>query len=410
MRDLISASVAAITRYSPASSSCSSCMSSMYCMYWRVISASGMSRMSRFCRRMRYSSRSSGPSKASRNTSSACGGMYRSRGSCEIGSPLTTANGISACSGALAGGAGGAGAFETRSSGRAAVSLLPQSARRCIARRTSSSVSRAAARALSRRPRPRYRAPARDCPRTPARAAACRRSPRRSCRSAAACSPGSRCRRCGSRRSPRLRCRSSEYILCRSHTGHLSGSPGSVRRTRAGSVCMACSFFTTASGLFAQPDRVAVGLRHLAPVEARAPSAWRSAAPAGSGRMVMPVPSRNPSSRSRSATVMRLLLCTSACARCERLGVAALLELAAQLAVDGGVAPAQALDGALGLGLEFRLAAVEVVEAPRDLARDLHVRHLVLADRHVMRPGTPGCRRTAAADSRESRRWRDPSP
>ena len=53
MRDLISASVAAMTRYSPASSSCRSCMSSMYCMYWRVISASGISRMFRFWRRMR---------------------------------------------------------------------------------------------------------------------------------------------------------------------------------------------------------------------------------------------------------------------------------------------------------------------------------------------------------------------
>src|SRR6266436_5251932 len=115
MRDLISASVAAITRYAPASSSCRSCMSSMYCMYWRVISASGISRIFRFCRRMRYSSRSSGPSKASRNTSRACGGMYRSRGSCEIGSPFTTANGISACcggAGAAAGGGGG-GLLET---------------------------------------------------------------------------------------------------------------------------------------------------------------------------------------------------------------------------------------------------------------------------------------------------------
>src|SRR4029077_18780148 len=116
MRDLSSASVAAITRYSPASSSCRSCMSSMYCMYWRVISASGISSMFRFCRRMRYSSRSSGPSKASRNTSRACGGMYRSRGSCEIGSPFTTANGISACCGGAsgaAGGGGGGGVLET---------------------------------------------------------------------------------------------------------------------------------------------------------------------------------------------------------------------------------------------------------------------------------------------------------
>src|SRR5580704_16239576 len=113
MRDLISASVAAITRYSPASSSCRSCMSSMYCMYWRVISARGISRMSRFCLRMRYSSRSSGPSKASRNTSRACGGMYRSRGSCEIGSPLTTANGISTCCGGASAAGGCGGALET---------------------------------------------------------------------------------------------------------------------------------------------------------------------------------------------------------------------------------------------------------------------------------------------------------
>src|SRR6516164_2023311 len=79
-----------------------------------------MSRMLRFWRRIRYSSRSSGPSKASRNTSSACGGMYRSRGSCEIGSPFTTANGISTCSGGGSGGGGvGSAAPGTiRSSGR----------------------------------------------------------------------------------------------------------------------------------------------------------------------------------------------------------------------------------------------------------------------------------------------------
>src|SRR5689334_4393851 len=68
-------------------------------MYCRVMSAIGMSRMSRFCRRIIYSSRSSGPSKASRKTSSACGGMYRSLGSCVMASPFTMANGISTCSG-----------------------------------------------------------------------------------------------------------------------------------------------------------------------------------------------------------------------------------------------------------------------------------------------------------------------
>ena len=74
-RDLISARVAAITRYSPASSRRSSRISSTYSTYWRVISAMGMLRMSRFWRRMRYRRRSSGPSNASMNTSSASGGM-----------------------------------------------------------------------------------------------------------------------------------------------------------------------------------------------------------------------------------------------------------------------------------------------------------------------------------------------
>ena len=75
-------------------------------MYCRVISATGMSRMSRFCRRIRYSSRSSGPSKDSRMTSSASGGMYRSCGICSIGSPRTMASGISCCCGTAANASG----------------------------------------------------------------------------------------------------------------------------------------------------------------------------------------------------------------------------------------------------------------------------------------------------------------
>src|SRR5436190_15036686 len=47
-----------------------------------------------FCRRIRYSSRSSGPSNVSRNTSSASGGMYRSRGISFIASPYTRASGL----------------------------------------------------------------------------------------------------------------------------------------------------------------------------------------------------------------------------------------------------------------------------------------------------------------------------
>ena len=49
------------------------------------------------------------------------------------------------------------------------------------------------------------------------------------------------------------------------------------------------------------------------------------------------------------------------------------------------IARPQALDRLLDLLLELRLAAVDVIEAARDLARDLDVRHLVLADRHVLR-------------------------
>src|SRR5262249_55559718 len=39
-----------------------------------------------------------------------------------------------------------------------------------------------------------------------------------------------------------------EHALCRSQTGHLSGSPGSLRRTRAGSVTIGFSFWRTTSG------------------------------------------------------------------------------------------------------------------------------------------------------------------
>jgi hypothetical protein len=54
----------------------------------------------------------------------------------------------------------------------------------------------------------------------------------------------------------------------------------------------------------------------------------------------------------------------------------------AQLAVQLGVLLAHLLDRRLGLLLEVRLAAVDVVEAARDLAGQLDVRDLVLAHRH----------------------------
>ena len=60
-RDLISISIAAITRYSAASSRLVVRIASTYSMYWRVSGAIWMSMMSRFSLRIRYKSRSRGP-------------------------------------------------------------------------------------------------------------------------------------------------------------------------------------------------------------------------------------------------------------------------------------------------------------------------------------------------------------
>ena len=46
---------------------------------------------------------------------------------------------------------------------------------------------------------------------------------------------------------------SLEYSLCRSHTGHFSGVPGSVRRTRAGSVVMPLILRAMDSGSSVRP-------------------------------------------------------------------------------------------------------------------------------------------------------------
>ena len=64
MRDLMCASVAAITRYSPATSRLSACIASRYSRYFSVTKLIGMSKMSSSCSRIRCSSRSSGPSKS----------------------------------------------------------------------------------------------------------------------------------------------------------------------------------------------------------------------------------------------------------------------------------------------------------------------------------------------------------
>jgi hypothetical protein len=67
-RDLIQASVAAISRYSPATSRLISCINSMVSTYCSAILAIGMSVTSTSLRRMRWSSRSSGPSKMGKLT------------------------------------------------------------------------------------------------------------------------------------------------------------------------------------------------------------------------------------------------------------------------------------------------------------------------------------------------------
>ena len=54
--------------------------------------------------------------------------------------------------------------------------------------------------------------------------------------------------------------------------------------------------------------------------------------------------------------------------------------------VQLGVLLAHLLDRLLGLVFEVRLAAIDMVKATRDLARQLDVHHLVLAYRHQAGP------------------------
>src|SRR5580704_6369504 len=379
MRDLISARVAAITRYSPASSSCRSAISSMYCMYWRVISASGMSRMSRFWRRIRYSSRSSGPSKASRNTSSACGGMYRSRGSCETGSPLTTAKGISTCSGC---------GSVVSATGAGLETTIFRSGR-CFMRSVRAQVHGAAHL---------IEGLARDLARLVGAL--------------------------GDDVAHQLRV-VLEFLGALSHAADLlhhlidegllalkaadTGAAAARRRplargligidlvqvpnralvrvTRIGAPharrvgLHGAQLLHHLIGLLAQTDGVAVGLGHLAPVEPRDLRRLRQ-------QHLRLGQDRHPGTLEEAEQALAvghrdaIVTLHQRLGALQRLLVAGLLELAAQLFVGGAVATPQALHRALGLGLEVRLLAIDVVEAPRGLARELHVRHLVLPHWH----------------------------
>src|SRR5579862_5876724 len=134
--------------------------------------------------------------------------------------------------------------------------------------------------------------------------------------------------------------------------------------------------------LFAQPNGVAIGLRHLAPVEPGHPGSRRQQhlwlGQDGDARALEVA--EEPFAIGESDPGVRL---DQRAGPLQRLRVAGFLEGAAQLAIGAAVASAKTLDGALALGFELGLASVEMVEAPRNLAGQLDVRHLVLTDRHV---------------------------
>ena len=86
--------------------------------------------MLKFCLRMRYSSKSSGPSKASRKTSSASGGMYRSLGSVNSGSPYSRAIATrSTASGSASAGGGGMSGTRGCGASKAIISSLTSDVR-----------------------------------------------------------------------------------------------------------------------------------------------------------------------------------------------------------------------------------------------------------------------------------------
>src|SRR6266480_2975844 len=386
LRDLSSASVAAITRYSPASSSCRSCMSSMYWMYWRVISASGISRIFRFCRRIRYSSRSSGPSKASRNTSRACGGMYRSRGSCEIGSPFTTANGISTCCGGACGVAGCGGVLETTifRSGLCFIGVPAPAPSVGAQMHGAAHFVERLARDLARL----VGALGDDSAHqlrvvlellgTPAHAADFLHDPvdhRLLAFQAADAGAAATLVH-----PPAGALVGIDLVQVPHRTLLRVARIGAPHARRIG--LHGTQLLHDLLGLLAQPDGVAVGLRHLAPIEPR------DLRRRGEQHLRLRQ-DRHPGAFEKPQQPLAIGHRDAVVAVHQRLGAlqrflfAGLLELAAQLPVGGGVASPETLHRALRLRLEVRLTPVEVVEAPRGFAGELHVRHLILAHRHV---------------------------
>ena len=137
-------------------------------------------------------------------------------------------------------------------------------------------------------------------------------------------------------------------------------------------------------GVFAQLDHVAVGLRHLLPVEARHLRRLGEQRP----RLGQDHPASAFEIAEQPLAVAQgdvLLVFEERAGGLQRVGVALLLVPAPELAVELGVLLPHLRGRRLGLLLEARLPPEDEVEPPRDLAGHLHVRDLILA--HGDQPG-----------------------
>ena len=132
----------------------------------------------------------------------------------------------------------------------------------------------------------------------------------------------------------------------------------------------------------AQPDGVAVGLGHLAAIEAGHPGRLGQQR-LGLGQDDAAAALEIAEQPLAIADGEVLLAFEQRPGDLQRLVVALLLVAAAQVAVELGVLLAHLADGLFGLLLEARLAPVDVVEAAGDLAGQFHVRDLILPHRHA---------------------------
>jgi hypothetical protein len=140
-------------------------------------------------------------------------------------------------------------------------------------------------------------------------------------------------------------------------------------------------FFASPSGVLAQRDRVAVGLGHLLAVEPGMREASVSSARARPGSSCRCLRDSRTGARDRPATgsalvEQRMRRSGSARRRPPAGSGCAARRRAARLLPSFLTAPSPCPRN--------RLAAVQVIEAARDLARELDVRHLVLAHRHLV--------------------------